>query len=188
MDVEVPQPDVKEPKELKPVLPASGGIIPASMFGEKMLYKQGWKGTGFGLGREGQGMATPLVGFETPAEGSMKSVGAIAAAPVQLGSSRVILIRHMVLRGKADAALADETAIECNIFGTVLQCIMQEESDPLACRDDEAVRLFVQFDSVAAAERAKKDLSTRRFDGRAVVVTSYPEAAFMEKKYWLPPR
>lgn len=164
----------------------TSGIVPVSMFAEKMMYKQGWKGSGYGLGKSEQGMATALVGYETHLAGSMKSVGAIGSAPLLREVSRVVLLRNMVLRGQVDGVLASETSIECSSFGTVLQCLIEEEPDLRICGDHEAVRIFVQFDSLAAAELAQKQLHRRRFDGREVLASLYPEAAFVERKYWLP--
>lgn len=160
---------------------ASKGIIPPSMFGEKMLYKQGWKGTGYGLGKGDQGMATPLIG-----EAGTKTQGSITRAPLLVDSSRVIILRNLVGRGQVDEELGSETAAECSAFGTVLHCLIKEEPDEKICTDAEAVRVYVQFDSVAAAERAKSALHNRLFAGRRVLASSYPEAAFMENKYWLP--
>lgn len=170
-------------------LSAPNGIIPASMFGERILYKQGWQGGGFGLGKEGQGMATPLIGSEAStvlSDGTSKTLGTISHAPLRTLSSRVVLLRNMVLRGQADANLASETASECADFGRILQCIVREETDRNQCEDCEAVRIFIQFENTKAAEQAKNALNARYFAGRCVQASFYPEAAFSENRYWLP--
>lgn len=186
---------VEETKEAANEAPATAepprkGMLPAHLFAEKVLYKQGWKGTGFGLGKEGQGMATPLVGVESAAvlsvDGSSKTTGAISRAPVRVSASRVVLLRNMVGRGQVDGTLGAETAAECAVFGNVLQCIIKEEDPQVDCEDSEAVRIFVQFDSVSAAERAKVGLGGRFFAGRLVQASFFPEAAFLERRYWLP--
>jgi hypothetical protein len=177
-----------EPKQdLEPNLSSSA----SSNFGAKMLYKQGWKGTGYGLGKSEQGMTTPLIGFEassTLGDGSVKTIGAIAHAPTRIEASTVVVLRNMVLRGHIDEELANETALACAPYGQVLQCIIQEENDHNICLDDEAVRIFVKFESTMAAQRAKSALNGKRFDGRPVQANSYPEAAFEERKYWVPIR
>ena len=168
---------------------AQSGIIPSSMFGEKMLYKQGWKGEGFGLGKEGQGIATPLIGSEAStvlSQGVSKTLGTISQAPLRSESSRIILLRNMVLRGQADESLASETKTECSDFGRVLQCIVREEKDRSQCADDEAVRVFIQFESTTAAEKARNALHLRCFAGRHVQASFYSEAAFSENRFWIP--
>jgi hypothetical protein len=165
------------------------GIIPASMFGEKVLYKQGWKGIGFGLGKDDQGISTPFIGVEAGTvsiDGSMKTTGAISRAPTRLDTSRVLLIRNMVGKGKVDADLQSETFSECSVFGHVLRCTVQEQDDHIPCSDEEAVRVFVQFDSATSAEKARLALNRRTFAGRSVIASLYPEAAFIERKYWIP--
>jgi len=184
--------EVEAPASGNPTVAAPGpqaGVLPPSMFGEKMLYKQGWKGAGFGLGKEGQGMATPLVGSEVSSalsSGTSKTLGTISPAPLRIESSRIVLLRNMVSRGQVDDTLASETASECAAFGRVLQCNIQEEIDQNRCSDEDAVRIFIQFDSTQAAAKAKSALDGRYFGGRSVRASSYSEAAFSENRYWLP--
>ena len=56
----------------------------------------------------------------------------------------------MVGRGEVDAELEKETAEECEKYGRVLKCAVYEVQLPTVA-DEDAVRIFVQFDSISSA-------------------------------------
>ena len=94
--------------------------------------------------------------------------------------SEVILIRNMVGRGQVDATLREELIAAATQYGTVRKATAYEVQDT-TFPDCEAVRLFVWFDSDAAADEAQRALHLRPFDGRYIAVCFYPLNRFLEK-------
>lgn len=156
---------------------------PVVNIGEKLLFKQGWKGIGFGLGKDDQGMAAPLIAERTA--GTAK--GSIQKAELQSKISRAIVLVNMASRGSADEALATETKEDCSAFGAVLSCIARESPDA-SCEDHECVRIFVLFEAVESAQKAKKSLHNKKFAGRLVQAFFYPESALQADQLWIPLR
>lgn len=153
--------------------------------GEKMLFKQGWKGIGYGLGKDDQGMAAPLVSVIDSTPGASRATGTIQIAELKSTSSRAIVLLNMVTRGSANESLTQETKEDCSIFGSVVSCIASESSDP-SCPDHECVRIFVIFEAIEVAKRAKAALDRKKFDGRSVRTAFYPESAIEANQLWLP--
>ena len=83
----------------------------------------------------------------------------------------------MVGRGEVDEELEDETADECARFGRVLKATVFEVPDP-SIPSEEAVRIFVKFDSVESAQRAITELNGRTFGGRKVKAKFVDESKF----------
>lgn len=157
-----------------------------SGLGAQMLFKQGWKGSGHGLGKHEQGMATPLVGTsESTFAGSSRAVGSVKRAEVQEEASRVLLLRNMAERGRVDEDLRGEVETVCAAFGVVLDCQVIESTSE-ECDQEDSVRIFVQFQSTKSARAAKSALSGRRFDDRPISAHPYPEAALKAGQLWLP--
>ncbi|KAL7750931.1 hypothetical protein RI367_003510 [Sorochytrium milnesiophthora] len=96
--------------------------------------------------------------------------------------SRVVLLTNMVAPADVDDALRTETADECRKYGKVVSCVVHQlQHRP----DDQAVRIFVEFDSEAAAQRARTDLHGRYFAGRKVSAQRYDHTSFKRGIYTL---
>ena len=78
----------------------------------------------------------------------------------------------------SDPNLQEETADECARFGPVLQCIVCE-----ADRDNEGVRIFVEFRNDESAVRTVKEMDGRYFDSREVRASLYSESRFKARDF-----
>jgi len=58
----------------------------------------------------------------------------------------------MVGRGQVDAELERETATECNKYGPVMKCVVDDRSKDSSIPDDDAVHIYVQFSYINAAQ------------------------------------
>jgi len=86
----------------------------------------------------------------------------------------------MVSRGEVDADLEDETADECRKYGAVQRCTILTLPASSGARDEEAVRIFVQFGEVDGAKRAVQGLQGRYFGKRRVECVFYDEGRFVQ--------
>ncbi|CAB4442080.1 unnamed protein product [Rhizophagus irregularis] len=159
-------------------------------FAHRMMAKYGWQ-EGQGLGKNEQGISEPLSVQKTdirsgiivnnnPPTKSDSKENEIAAnnLPNTELPSKVILLTNMVGPGEVDDTLQEETADECNEkYGTVERCLIYEVPHR-KLPDDEAVRIFVKFEDIVAAIRAKKDLNGRFFGGRQVSAQFFDEQRF----------
>uniref|UniRef100_A0A1A8FQ89 Splicing factor 45 n=1 Tax=Nothobranchius korthausae TaxID=1143690 RepID=A0A1A8FQ89_9TELE len=184
-----------------PPLPSSSFL--ANMGGtvaHKIMQKYGFK-EGQGLGKHEQGLSTALsvektskrggkiiVGdaAEKPAGSSQSAaaeipVGGFAADPskksdanplteILKNPTKVVLLRNMVGPGEVDEDLEGETKEECEKYGKVVKCVIFEIAEVL---DDEAVRIFLEFERVESAIKAVVDLNGRYFGGRVVKACFY---------------
>ncbi|KAF9105119.1 hypothetical protein BGX27_009800 [Mortierella sp. AM989] len=91
--------------------------------------------------------------------------------------SNVILLTNMVGPGEVDDTLQEETAGECEKYGSVVRCLIFEVQNGKV-PPEEAVRIFVKFGAVASAERALRDLDGRFFGGRQVHCQFFDEKRF----------
>ncbi|CAI6011730.1 unnamed protein product [Closterium sp. NIES-65] len=167
---------------------------------ERMMMKMGWK-AGQGLGKQEQGITTPLMAKKTDKHGGV----IVAAKPLKKGSggegaennaagaggkraklggvalngppSKVVLLRNMVGPGEVDEELEEEVAGECLKYGTVTRVLIFEITDP-SCRPVEAVRIFITFDRPESATKALVDLDGRFFGGRTVRACFFDEEKF----------
>ncbi|CAE7772270.1 RBM17 [Symbiodinium pilosum] len=160
-------------------------------FATKMMKKMGWK-DGAGLGKEGQGMVNPLVMQKTDqktgriVEGTKREAAAPPpnqpdAKQVAEGKrgppTRVLLLTNMVGAGDVDEDLQEETAEEASKYGKLKKCVIKE----LAGKpDDQAVRIFLEYEDVAAATKAFADMNGRYFGGRVVKARFFEETLFSE--------
>ncbi|XP_026218548.1 splicing factor 45 [Anabas testudineus] len=165
----------------------------------KIMQKYGFK-EGQGLGKHEQGLSTALsvektskrggkiiVGDAAEKPGSSQSggleasVGGSAADPgkktetnplteILKNPTKVVLLRNMVGRGEVDEDLEGETKEECEKYGKVVKCVIFEIAD---VPDDEAVRIFLEFERVESAIKAVVDLNGRYFGGRVVKACFY---------------
>jgi len=167
----------------------TGGLTAA----QRMMQKMGWK-RGEGLGKHRQGMATPLEARATAGGGhavigSAELEGGLAGAADPTARSgdpaatRVVLLRNMVGPGEVDDELEDEVADECESkYGAVTRVVIFEVTGA-ACPPEEAVRIFVEFQGSAAAERALRDLGGRFFGGREVRAGYFDEARYARQEF-----
>lgn len=89
--------------------------------------------------------------------------------------TRVVCLTNLVGAGEVDEDLQEETADEAKKYGTLKQCIIKElEGVP----DDQAVRIFLEFETTESAIKAFKDMDGRFFDGRKVKAQFYDEKSF----------
>ncbi|KAA0191422.1 Splicing factor [Fasciolopsis buskii] len=165
----------------------------------KMMARMGYR-EGQGLGRESQGMSTALVVEKTSRRGGKiiherdqqrqqptvpnasstfpvdtSAEETITNLPLPENRSCVILLRNMCGPGEVDDDLEPETAEECAKYGKVVSCMIFELPDS---PDDEAVRIFVEFESDDAATKAVLDLNGRFFAGRVVKAGFYDADKF----------
>lgn len=165
----------------------------------KIMQKYGFK-EGQGLGKHEQGLSTALSVEKTSKRGGKIIIGDAAEKPgsslsgvgeTSGGSSaadsskkteanplteilknptKVVLLRNMVGRGEVDEDLEGETKEECEKYGKVVKCVIFEIAD---VTDDEAVRIFLEFERVESAIKAVVDLNGRYFGGRVVKACFY---------------
>lgn len=100
-----------------------------------------------------------------PATGDANPLTEILKCP-----TKVVLLRNMVGRGEVDDDLEEETKEECEKYGKVTKCVIFEISQ---VTDDEAVRIFLEFERVESAIKAVVDLNGRYFGGRVVKACFY---------------
>uniref|UniRef100_A0A3Q3W9L2 Splicing factor 45 n=1 Tax=Mola mola TaxID=94237 RepID=A0A3Q3W9L2_MOLML len=136
----------------------------------KIMQKYGFK-EGQGLGKHEQGLSTALSVEKTSKRGGKIIIG--DAAEKLVSSDLSILyspMRNMVGRGEVDEDLEGETKEECEKYGKVVKCVIFEIAD---VSDDEAVRIFLEFERVESAIKAVVDLNGRYFGGRVVKACFY---------------
>ncbi|KAJ1927878.1 hypothetical protein IWQ60_002569 [Tieghemiomyces parasiticus] len=92
--------------------------------------------------------------------------------------SPVIILCNMVNPGEVDPDLQQETSEECQKYGPVTKCLVYE-APAGQLPAEEAVRIFVEFADVAAADRARRDLHGRFFGGRRVTARLFDLDRFM---------
>lgn len=157
-------------------LGSGGGLSVAS----KIMAKYGYK-EGQGLGKSEQGMSTALFVEKTSKRGGKiiherDLPKETPREPVQTNANllrnptKVILLRNMVGPGEVDSELEGETFEECGKYGKVIKCIIFEMPE---CSDEEAVRIYVEFDRIDSAIKAIIDLNGRFFGGRVVKACFY---------------
>uniref|UniRef100_A0A3B3ZZE3 Splicing factor 45 n=1 Tax=Periophthalmus magnuspinnatus TaxID=409849 RepID=A0A3B3ZZE3_9GOBI len=147
----------------------------------KIMQKYGFK-EGQGLGKHEQGLSTALSVEKTSKRGGKIIVGDAAEKDASKKSeanplteilknpTKVVLLRNMVGRGEVDEDLEEETKEECEKYGKVVKCVIFEIAE---VPDDEAVRIFLEFERVESAIKAVVDLNGRYFGGRVVKACFY---------------
>ncbi|AWO97761.1 putative splicing factor 45 isoform 3 [Scophthalmus maximus] len=182
--------------------PAPTSSFLANMGGtvaHKIMQKYGFR-EGQGLGKHEQGLSTALSVEKTSKRGGKiiigdaaekpgsslsavaeTSVGGFSADPskksdanplteILKNPTKVVLLRNMVGRGEVDEDLEGETKEECEKYGKVIKCVIFEIA---VVTDDEAVRIFLEFERVESAIKAVVDLNGRYFGGRVVKACFY---------------
>ncbi|KAL1567506.1 DNA-damage-repair/toleration protein DRT111, chloroplastic [Salvia divinorum] len=148
---------------------------------QRMMAKMGWK-EGQGLGKQEQGIITPLMAKKTDKRGGVIVNASESSKKVKSVSfsgtpTRVVLLRNMVGPGEVDDDLEGEVAEECTKFGTVTRVLIFEITEP-NFPHEEAVRIFIQFERSEQATKALIELDGRFFGGRVVRAGFYDEERF----------
>ncbi|XP_040269266.1 splicing factor 45 [Bufo bufo] len=180
----IPPPIYDEPERPRSPTGPSNSFI-ANMGGtvaHKIMQKYGFR-EGQGLGKHEQGLSTALSVEKTSKRGGKIIVGDLAdkvdaskkADPNPLTEilkcpTKVVLLRNMVGAGEVDEDLEGETKEECEKYGKVSKCVIFEIP---GTPDEEAVRIFLEFERVESAIKAVVDLNGRYFGGRIVKACFY---------------
>lgn len=147
----------------------------------KIMQKYGFR-EGQGLGKHEQGLSTALSVEKTSKRGGKIIVGDATEKDASKKSdsnplteilkcpTKVVLLRNMVGAGEVDEDLEVETKEECEKYGKVGKCVIFEIP---GAPDDEAVRIFLEFERVESAIKAVVDLNGRYFGGRVVKACFY---------------
>uniref|UniRef100_A0A8C5BFX6 Splicing factor 45 n=1 Tax=Gadus morhua TaxID=8049 RepID=A0A8C5BFX6_GADMO len=153
----------------------------------KIMQKYGFR-EGQGLGKHEQGLSTALSVEKTSKRGGKIVIGDAAEKPdpgkksdpnplteILKCPTKVVILRNMVGRGEVDEDLEGETKEECEKYGKVIRCVIFEIP---VVTDDEAVRIFLEFERVESAIKAVVDLNGRYFGGRVVKACFYNQDKF----------
>ncbi|XP_049632294.1 splicing factor 45 [Suncus etruscus] len=187
-------PPVYEEQDRPRSPPGPGNSFLANMGGtvaHKIMQKYGFR-EGQGLGKHEQGLSTALSVEKTSKRGGKIIVGDAmekGGSPPRPGfpdpskksdsnplteilkcPTKVVLLRNMVGAGEVDEDLEVETKEECEKYGKVGKCVIFEIP---GAPDDEAVRIFLEFERVESAIKAVVDLNGRYFGGRVVKACFY---------------
>jgi splicing factor 45 len=100
------------------------------------------------------------------------------ALPPDAGApSRVIVLRNLVGPGQVDESLEEEIGRSAERHGEVESVLIFEVTQP-GFPAEEAVRVFVEFETAAAAAAALRDMHGRFFGGRVVAGRFFDEGRF----------
>ena len=161
-------------------------------FATKMMKKMGWK-EGVGLGKDGQGITAPLMAKKTD-----KNVAVIEQAPAKPVApkptpgtnfnrqpTRVVMLTNMVGKGEIDEDLADETKDEAGKYGEIksVKCVEVPNA-----RDDQAVRIFINFSAAESATKALLGFNGRFFGGRIVLARFFSPDLYDKGDYLADPQ
>uniref|UniRef100_A0A8C8LM10 Splicing factor 45 n=1 Tax=Oncorhynchus tshawytscha TaxID=74940 RepID=A0A8C8LM10_ONCTS len=161
--------------------------LPRGTVAHKIMQKYGFR-EGQGLGKHEQGLSTALSVEKTSKRGGKIIIGdatekmdpskkseANPLTEILKCPTKVVLLRNMVGRGEVDEDLEGETKEECEKYGKVIKCVIFEIAQ---VTDDEAVRIFLEFERVESAIKAVVDLNGRFFGGRVVKACFYNQDKF----------
>lgn len=111
-----------------------------------------------------------------PGDDTVMTAGQSVTRPVH-PPSRVLILENIVGPGEVDESLDEEIGIECSKFGEVLSVLIFEVTEK-EYPPDKAVRVFVEFDTQVAADKALQELNGRYFGGRSILVDYYDQKRF----------
>ncbi|KAM4036722.1 splicing factor 45 [Anomaloglossus baeobatrachus] len=179
----IPPPIYDEPE--RPRSPGPSNSFLANMGGtvaHKIMQKYGFR-EGQGLGKHEQGLSTALSVEKTSKRGGKIIIGDLAdkvdpskkndpnpLTEILKCPTKVVLLRNMVGAGEVDEDLEGETKEECEKYGKVGKCVIFEIP---GAPDEDAVRIFLEFERVESAIKAVVDLNGRYFGGRIVKACFY---------------
>jgi len=138
-------------------------------FGARLMRKYGWK-AGQGIGKDLQGIATPLVAKTDGKTG-------VIINPDQNfihSPSSIILLENMVDEKEDD--LEEDVKEECTKYGNVLNVV-------IAKGFDQKWRVFVEFSSHREAKIALEKLNGRYFAKNQILARYYPKDVFKRREY-----
>jgi len=92
--------------------------------------------------------------------------------------SRVVVLRNMVGPEEIDEELEDEVTSECETYGTVDRVIIYQERQGEEEDAEILIKIFVEFGTPQAAEKAINSLNGRFFGGRIVKAELYDQGSF----------
>eukprot|EP00921_Rhytidocystis_pertsovi_P001729 GHVQ01002948.1.p1 GENE.GHVQ01002948.1~~GHVQ01002948.1.p1 ORF type:complete len:494 (-),score=165.26 GHVQ01002948.1:363-1844(-) len=186
----------------------SGGGKLKTNFAARMMEKMGWKhGEGLGREKQGitaplvarktdtrSGVIVKGATKHAPVTSAAVGVGP-AVGGGGGGNSRVVMLTNLVGRGEVDEDVQGETEEEAAKYGNLLKVlivVVDEEVGKLseesrggnvigkgeAVGDDEAVRIFCEYESKMQAEVAYRSLDGRKFGSRMVKARYYDESRY----------
>lgn len=174
-----PPPSILEDTDVRPVLNQPEGMNALNSVATKIMAKYGYR-EGQGLGKSEQGMSTALYVEKTSKRGGKiiheKDIPKLPPAPepvkeppsttnLMKNPSKVIMLTNMVGPGEVDEELEGEVSEECSKYGKVTKVMIYEIPD---VPEEEAVRIFIEFERMESAIKAIVDLNGRYFGGRVV--------------------
>eukprot|EP00659_Diplonema_papillatum_P002028 gene2028-3104_t len=118
--------------------------------------------------------------FENEAKARKKKMQKRNQQKKRANASECILLRNMVGRGGLDDEFKDEIISEMVNYGAVVSATAHEVTDPNV-KDEEAVRIFVRFETKDAAIEAQEACHLRVFDGRYVAACFFPLERFIAR-------
>lgn len=140
----------------------------------------------------GSSTATSSTHLEFQSSSAGHTVVTAASAPTKpplTGKpSSCLLIRNLAAPTDANPMLIQSFAAECARFGVVKDIQLKVRPDG---PEEEAVRLFVRFDTVSTAFKAGESLNGQRVGGRVLVVCFVPQTLIenqpLERQPWEEP-
>eukprot|EP01117_Protostelium_nocturnum_P016579 TRINITY_DN6590_c0_g1_i3.p1 TRINITY_DN6590_c0_g1~~TRINITY_DN6590_c0_g1_i3.p1 ORF type:complete len:165 (-),score=67.48 TRINITY_DN6590_c0_g1_i3:213-644(-) len=142
-----------------------------------MGYKEG-----HGLGKDEEGITTPLLVKKTDGRSGVILAGELNTNKPKTSESCVLQMTNIVGPGEVDDLLQEEIEIECKKFGRVLKCIVYEEKRP-GTPDNEAVKIFVKFSNHNEAKKGFDVMNGRFFGGRKVMANYFDESRFESNSF-----
>merc|ERR1712187_355373 len=119
---------------------------------------------------EGQKREAPAVAAGQPEAKQAKTAPTLNRTP-----TRVLLLNNLVGAGEVDEDLEGETAEEAGKYGKLKRCVIKEIK---GLPDDQAVRIFLEYERVEDATKALVDMNGRYFGGRIVKARFFDPARF----------
>ena len=104
---------------------------------------------------------------------------------VELLHVEVVMLTNMVGKGEIDEDLADETKDEAGKYGEIksVNCV-----DVPNARDDQAVRIFINFSTAESATKALLGFNGRFFGGRTVLARFFSPDLYDKGDYLADPQ